>query len=177
VIERDGLQSAREITNRSWMISDAISSTFHGRDIFSPAAAHLAAGWDFTQAGPEVNELVRLKLKSSVMNERGIDGEVIGLDDPYGSLVTNVPGEDFKKTRLQLGRQSYGANWRKACGGALRKNFQGRSGWRIFAVYRLEGPSRHRCESGKLRHKIQYRAPGKDFYSSQRSVTPSNPRE
>src|ERR1700726_773073 len=32
VIERDGLQSAREITNRSWMISDAISSTFHGRD-------------------------------------------------------------------------------------------------------------------------------------------------
>ena len=61
VIERDGLQSAREITNRSWMISDAISSTFHGRDIFSPAAAHLAAGWDFNQAGPEVNELVRLK--------------------------------------------------------------------------------------------------------------------
>jgi S-adenosylmethionine hydrolase len=61
VIERDGLQSAREITNRSWMISDAISSTFHGRDIFSPATAHLAAGWDFNQAGPEVNELVRLK--------------------------------------------------------------------------------------------------------------------
>jgi len=103
VIERDGLQSAREITNRSWMISDAISSTFHGRDIFSPAAAHLAAGWDFTQAGPEVNELVRLKLKSSVMNERGIDGEVIGLDDPYGSLVTNVPGEDFKKLGYNLG--------------------------------------------------------------------------
>ena len=36
VIERDGLQSAREITNRSWMISDAISCTFHGRDIFRP---------------------------------------------------------------------------------------------------------------------------------------------
>ena len=103
VIERDGLQSAREITNRSWMISDAISSTFHGRDIFSPTAAHLAAGWDFNQAGPEVDELVRLKPKTSVMNERGIDGDVIGLDDPYGSLVTDVPGDDFKKLGYNLG--------------------------------------------------------------------------
>jgi S-adenosylmethionine hydrolase len=103
VIERDGLQSAREITNRSWMISDAISSTFHGRDIFSPAAAHLAGGWDFNQAGPEVNELVRWKPKTSVMNEQGIEGDVIGLDDPYGSLVTDVAGDDFKKLGYNLG--------------------------------------------------------------------------
>jgi S-adenosylmethionine hydrolase len=103
VIERDGLQSAREITNQSWMISDAISSTFHGRDIFSPAAAHLAAGWEFNQAGPEVDQLVRLQLKTSVMNEQGIDGDVIGLDDPYGSLVTDVSGEDFRKLGYNLG--------------------------------------------------------------------------
>jgi S-adenosylmethionine hydrolase len=103
VIDRDGLQSAREITNRSWMISDAISSTFHGRDIFSPTAAHLAAGWDFNQAGPEVDELVRLKPKTSVMNEQGVDGDVIGLDDPYGSLITDVPGDDFKKLGYNLG--------------------------------------------------------------------------
>jgi S-adenosylmethionine hydrolase len=51
VIERDGLAGAREITNREWMIGDRVSSTFHGRDVFSPAAAHLAAGWDWTQAG------------------------------------------------------------------------------------------------------------------------------
>jgi S-adenosylmethionine hydrolase len=103
VIERDGLQSAREITNRSWMISDAISSTFHGRDIFSPAAAHLAAGWDFNQAGPEVSELVQLKVKTAVINEQGIEGDVIGLDDPYGSLITDVPGDDFKKLGYNLG--------------------------------------------------------------------------
>jgi S-adenosylmethionine hydrolase len=103
VIERDGLQSVREITNRSWMITEAISSTFHGRDIFSPTAAHLAAGWDFNQAGPEVDQLVRLRPKTSVMNEQGIDGDVIGLDDPYGSLVTDVPGDDFKKLGYNLG--------------------------------------------------------------------------
>jgi S-adenosylmethionine hydrolase len=103
VIERDGLQSAREITNRSWMLGDAISSTFHGRDIFSPTAAYLAAGGDFHQAGPEVNELVRLPPKISVMSEQGIGGDVIGLDDPYGSLITDVPGDDFRKLGYNLG--------------------------------------------------------------------------
>ena len=63
VIDRDGLDSAREITNTSWMIGEAVSSTFHGRDIFSPAGAHLAAGWDYTLVGPVVSQLVRLTLK------------------------------------------------------------------------------------------------------------------
>jgi S-adenosylmethionine hydrolase len=51
VLDRDGLESAREITNPAWMIQAAVSSTFHGRDIFSPAAAHLATGWDFNLVG------------------------------------------------------------------------------------------------------------------------------
>ena len=44
VAERDGLEAAHEITNPAWMIGKALSSTFHGRDIFSPAAAHVAQG-------------------------------------------------------------------------------------------------------------------------------------
>ena len=40
--DRDGLEAAREITNPNWMIGAGISSTFHGRDIFSPAGAHVA---------------------------------------------------------------------------------------------------------------------------------------
>ena len=80
VLDRDGLDSAHQITNQNWMIQAAVSSTFHGRDIFSPAAAHLAAGWDFTQAGPPVPELVRLKIKTSTTTEKGIAGDVIGSD-------------------------------------------------------------------------------------------------
>src|SRR3989441_12370701 len=68
VLDRDGLDSAREITSTSWMLTPAVSSTFHGRDIFSPAAAHLAAGWDWTQAGPVVSELVRLQPRVSTTN-------------------------------------------------------------------------------------------------------------
>src|SRR5712691_2919361 len=64
VLDRDGLDAAREITNTSWMLTPAVSSTFHGRDIFSPAAPHLAAGWDWTQAGPVVSGVVRLQPRS-----------------------------------------------------------------------------------------------------------------
>jgi S-adenosylmethionine hydrolase len=103
VIERDGLDYAREITNTGWMLQPKVSSTFHGRDIFSPAAAHLAEGWDFTMAGPAVAELVQLATKTSVTSENGIEGDIIGLDDPYGSLISDIPGEEFKKLGYALG--------------------------------------------------------------------------
>ncbi len=103
VIERDGLDSAREITNTAWMLEPKVSSTFHGRDIFSPAAAHLAEGWDFTLAGEVVPQLVQLTPKVSSTAENGIEGDIIGLDDPFGSLVTDIPGEEFKKLGYQLG--------------------------------------------------------------------------
>jgi S-adenosyl-L-methionine hydrolase (adenosine-forming) len=97
VVDRDGLASAREITNPGWTIQAPISSTFHGRDIFSPAGAHLAAGWDFNLVGPEVPQLVRLTPKTFSASDKGIAGDIIGLDDPFGSLVTNIPSDEFKK--------------------------------------------------------------------------------
>jgi len=103
VIDRDGLDSAREITNSSWMIGDAISSTFHGRDIFSPVGAHLAAGWDYTLVGPTVQQLVRLTPKTPSITEKGIEGDIIALDDPFGSLITNIPGDEFKKLGYSVG--------------------------------------------------------------------------
>jgi S-adenosylmethionine hydrolase len=103
VLDRDGLASAREITNHAWMIEAPVSSTFHGRDIFSPAAAHLAYGWDFNLVGPEVSQLVRLTPKVSITTEKGIEGDIIGLDDPYGSLITDIPGDEFKKLGYNVG--------------------------------------------------------------------------
>lgn len=103
VIDRDGLESAREITNTGWMLSPAVSSTFHGRDIFSPVGAHLAAGWDYTLVGPEVQQLVRLTSKVANVTDKGIEGDVIALDDPYGSLITDIPGDEFKKLGYAIG--------------------------------------------------------------------------
>jgi S-adenosylmethionine hydrolase len=103
VIDRDGLDSAREITNTDWMIQAPISSTFHGRDIFSPVAAHLAAGGDFGLVGPQISQLVRLNPKTSTTTDKGIEGDVVALDDPFGSLITDIPGDEFKKLAYRLG--------------------------------------------------------------------------
>lgn len=103
VLERDGLDSAREITNTAWMLKPQVSSTFHGRDIFSPAAAHLAEGWDFALAGPVVSQLVQLTQKVSSASDKGIEGDIIGLDDPFGSLITDIPGDEFKKLGYEVG--------------------------------------------------------------------------
>jgi S-adenosylmethionine hydrolase len=103
VEDRDGIEGAREITNLDWMIGAKISSTFHGRDIFSPVGAHIARGDDWTQVGPVVNELVRLDLKPPEIGERGLTGEVIALDGPFGNLITNIDGEDLRKLGYQRG--------------------------------------------------------------------------
>lgn len=106
VAQRDGLDSAHEITNTNWMIGKALSSTFHGRDIFSPAGAHIARGDDWTQAGPvvDVNALVKLDLQAAKIDDQGLRGEVIATDGPFGNLVTNVDAEDFLKLGYQRGQ-------------------------------------------------------------------------
>ena len=103
VLDRDGFDGAHEITNQNWMIQAAVSSTFHGRDIFSPAAAHLAEGWDYTIAGPEVAQLVRLTPKTALEDDKGVAGEIIGLDDPFGSLISDITREQLEKLGYSLG--------------------------------------------------------------------------
>jgi len=105
VAERDGLEGAREITNPAWMIGAKVSSTFHGRDIFSPAAAHLAEGWDWTRVGPPVpiDQLVRYEPPRPIVDAKGIQGQVIALDDPFGSLITNILAPDFLKLGYRHG--------------------------------------------------------------------------
>jgi S-adenosylmethionine hydrolase len=100
---RDGIDAIREVTNPDWMVGAKISSTFHGRDIFSPVGAHIARGGDWTQVGPAVNELVHLDLKPATVDDKGLTGEVIALDGAFGNLVTNIGAEDFLKLGYQRG--------------------------------------------------------------------------
>ncbi|MFZ0296234.1 MAG: S-adenosyl-l-methionine hydroxide adenosyltransferase family protein [Candidatus Sulfotelmatobacter sp.] len=107
VEQRDGIESVHEVTNPDWMLGTKMSSTFHGRDIFSPAGAHVARGDDWTKAGPEmpVASLVRLELKAARVDERGASAEVIATDGPFGNLVTNLAAEDFLKLGYQRGQE------------------------------------------------------------------------
>jgi S-adenosylmethionine hydrolase len=106
VEQRDGIEAVREITNTDWMSGTKQSSTFHGRDIFSPVGAHVARGDDWTKVGVEVavKDLVRLNMKAATVDDRGLHGTVIGTDGPFGNLVTNVSAEDFFKLGYKHGQ-------------------------------------------------------------------------
>jgi S-adenosylmethionine hydrolase len=107
VEQRDGIEAVREITNPQWMIGSRLSSTFHGRDIFSPVGAHVARGDDWTKVGPEmpVKDLVRLQLKAAKIDERGLSATVIATDGPFGNLVTNVDADEFMRLGYEHGQE------------------------------------------------------------------------
>jgi len=73
----------------------AISATFHGRDIFAPAAAHLAGGADFTAIGPilALDILIRLPRFWATWDDatrQHVSGEIVHIDG-FGNLITNIP--------------------------------------------------------------------------------------
>lgn len=82
----------RQITNHAWMLSD-VSATFHGRDVFAPAAARLASGARFAAAGPVVADATYLGSMAPVRTgKRFWTGEVVHVDR-FGNLITNLtPG-------------------------------------------------------------------------------------
>jgi S-adenosylmethionine hydrolase len=66
-----------------------ISSTFHGRDVFAPAGAHLAAGVPLGDLGPPATDLVRFEPPELNLQPDEIQGEIIH-SDRFGNLVTNI---------------------------------------------------------------------------------------
>ncbi|MEQ9619259.1 MAG: SAM-dependent chlorinase/fluorinase [Deltaproteobacteria bacterium] len=85
---------AVEITNRSYML-EAVSSTFHGRDIFAPAAAHLGLGVGIDELGEGVSSPEALDIPEPEVRSGEIQGVVI-YEDSFGNLVTNIPAEMIK---------------------------------------------------------------------------------
>jgi S-adenosylmethionine hydrolase len=80
----------REIENRALMRSE-ISATFHGRDVFAPVAAHLAAGVAIAEVGPVIDDAVRLATfaATQIAADRWC-GAVVHIDR-FGNLITNLP--------------------------------------------------------------------------------------
>jgi S-adenosylmethionine hydrolase len=69
-----------------------VSSTFHGRDILAPAAAHLVRGGDPAELGPVRTRFNTLRNFEPIASENGFVGEVL-FRDTFGNLVTNLSAE------------------------------------------------------------------------------------
>ena len=70
----------------------AVSRTFHGRDVFAPAAAHVAIGVDVARLGPVVTDPVRLPWAAARARGGAIEGTVIHVDR-FGNLVTSIAAD------------------------------------------------------------------------------------
>jgi S-adenosylmethionine hydrolase len=70
------------------------SMTFHGRDIFAPAAAHLSLGIPASAFGEPWDKIVRVSIPEVVRKERGIEGEIVYIDK-FGNLFTNIGEHDL----------------------------------------------------------------------------------
>ena len=89
VVQTEGLERAVELRNARYFRLQRASSTFHGRDIFAPVAAHLASGVPPDSLGPPIVP-VRLDLQVARMAEGRIEGAVRYIEDPYRNVVTNI---------------------------------------------------------------------------------------
>lgn len=91
--ESGSLAGARafELAAPEYMLP-TLSRTFHGRDIFGPAAAHMAAGVDPAEFGPPVERLATLGMPEARIEDGRIHGRIIHVDR-FGNAISNVSGE------------------------------------------------------------------------------------
>jgi S-adenosylmethionine hydrolase len=98
--ETQGIKHIYELTSRRFMLS-SISSTFHGRDIFAPAAAHLVNGTAIEEFGLQLTNVVRPDFTKVVRNKNFLTGEVLHVDD-FGNIITNIHAKDIAEFREDM---------------------------------------------------------------------------
>lgn len=96
VAEKFGIDEIRKISNKDLLRSD-ISTTFHGRDVMAPVAAHLSSGLKPSKVGERIEELELVDMKKPKSMTKGIRGEILHIDD-FGNLITNIGGDLIEKT-------------------------------------------------------------------------------
>jgi S-adenosylmethionine hydrolase len=99
-LARDPLRMAVELREAAYRLAD-VSNTFHGRDIFAPAAAHLAAGGRLSDLGPPAEDLVQLP--PLMMEHAGgmVRGTVL-YADRFGNLTTSIGPLTWQGVELAL---------------------------------------------------------------------------
>jgi S-adenosyl-L-methionine hydrolase (adenosine-forming) len=101
-----GIVEARELENRAWML-ERTSSTFHGRDIFSPMAAHLAIGGDFAEVGSpvELDSLAAIPFPAPEIGDGVLNSSIVYIDS-FGNLRLAGEAGDLARAvgELTVGR-------------------------------------------------------------------------
>jgi len=102
---KEGILHVYEIRNPKYILRE-VSRTFHGRDIFSCAAAHIANGVPPSKLGPELSDFVKpIFAKPRVIDGERIIGEIIYIDG-FGNLVTDVSPSELTLLGIEEGDEA-----------------------------------------------------------------------
>jgi len=97
--ENQGIKRIYAITNPKFMLSK-VSSTFHGRDVFAPAAAHLTSGVNPAEFGPEIREVAKPEFAKVTRRKNLLVGEVLHVDN-FGNIITNINEVEIARVRVK----------------------------------------------------------------------------
>ena len=101
--ETNGIESAHELANPAYAL-ESVSRTFHGRDLFAPAAAHLALGVEPAELGPPLalDALVRLDVPIAAVDNGSILAAVLYVDR-FGNMQLNLTRDDLESVGVAPG--------------------------------------------------------------------------
>lgn len=95
IVQEERPKNIFRVTNSKYFLP-LPSNTFHGRDVFAPAAAHLSLGVKPRQLGIKISQLEQLEIPKPVHKKTGqIEGQIIYIDR-FGNLITNITREHIK---------------------------------------------------------------------------------
>jgi len=98
---KEHITNVYQIDNPKYMLSK-VSKTFHGRDIFAPAAAHLAQGNKPSDFGPAIQDYILPEFAKPHARNGELLGEVLHIDD-FGNIISNITLEDLEKMEFHEG--------------------------------------------------------------------------
>jgi S-adenosyl-L-methionine hydrolase (adenosine-forming) len=98
-----GVVEAHELANPAYAL-ESVSRTFHGRDLFSPAAAHLALGVPLGELGPPIDQdaLVRLDMPAPEIGGSRIRATVLAVDR-FGNIALNLTRDHLDEASIVPG--------------------------------------------------------------------------
>jgi S-adenosylmethionine hydrolase len=95
VFQKEAPSDIRSLENMQYFLAE-VSTTFHGRDIFAPVAAHLGNGVALENFGPQIQQYTRLPFPPAAYGKYTIEGRVIYIDY-FGNAITNIGNEALSK--------------------------------------------------------------------------------
>ncbi len=97
-----GIEAVYHIENEEYMRPGEISYTFHGRDIFIPTGANIAAGRPISGVGPQITDYEVMDFDPPSLDDEVLQGQVVHIN-VYGNMQTNITRDTLDKMELSWG--------------------------------------------------------------------------